>query len=66
MRKSYSPSGDSGVSEKVESQLLDEVQLETLYKALKVSKGLRSDDTLNVFFKLFDVWIGLYRYDDVV
>lgn len=37
------------------------VQLEELYFSLKAGKGLESAITLATFFKLFDVWIGLYR-----
>ena len=61
MQRSFAPSGNITESEKVSSQLANELQLEKLYFRLKAEEGVESKHTLDIFFQLFDVWIGLYR-----
>ncbi|KAF4676230.1 hypothetical protein FOL46_006239 [Perkinsus olseni] len=59
--RDFSPSGLVTEAERVETQYENEERLEELYFTLKSEKGLESTITLASFFKLFDVWIGLYR-----
>ena len=50
-----------GEDETIDVQLEDEARLERIFAEREASKGLDHDDTLAVFFELFDTWIGLYR-----
>jgi len=47
--------------ELVELQLIEEDRLEKLFEELRRERGLDDDATLATFFKLFDMWIQLYR-----
>eukprot|EP00929_Paragymnodinium_shiwhaense_P084580 TRINITY_DN45238_c0_g1_i1.p1 TRINITY_DN45238_c0_g1~~TRINITY_DN45238_c0_g1_i1.p1 ORF type:complete len:367 (-),score=121.60 TRINITY_DN45238_c0_g1_i1:349-1449(-) len=49
------------MEELVDLQLLEEARLEKMFDEKKREKGLDDEETLNVFFKLFDMWIQLYR-----
>jgi len=48
------------MEELVELQLVEEVRLEKLFWEQKAQRGL-DEVTLDTFFKLFDMWIQLYR-----
>jgi len=48
-------------TELVGDQLKQEKRLETRLNHLRETLGLEHSDTLDCFFELFDVWIGLYR-----
>lgn len=49
------------IEELVELQLIEEARLEKLFEEKRRERGLDDDETLEVFFKLFDMWIQLYR-----
>eukprot|EP01099_Mayorella_cantabrigiensis_P003848 TRINITY_DN288_c0_g1_i3.p1 TRINITY_DN288_c0_g1~~TRINITY_DN288_c0_g1_i3.p1 ORF type:complete len:420 (-),score=95.20 TRINITY_DN288_c0_g1_i3:15-1223(-) len=57
----FSPSGNLEAVETYESQINNEEQIEKYYYKIKQSKGIQDELVLIVFFKLFDIWIGLYR-----
>lgn len=52
---------DGDVEELVELQVQEEARLETLFTSMCDHPGLDNEETLTVFFKLFDMWIQLYR-----
>mmetsp|Transcript_232 Transcript_232/g.695 ORF Transcript_232/g.695 Transcript_232/m.695 type:complete len:440 (-) Transcript_232:6-1325(-) len=55
--------GDEGgeIEELVELQLVEEARLEKLFGEQRNDRGLDDEVTLATFFKLFDMWIQLYR-----
>jgi len=53
--------GCGEADELVELQLVEEVRLEKLFAEKRQERGLDDEETLQVFFKLFDMWIQLYR-----
>lgn len=53
--------GEGEIEELVELQLVEETRLEKLFEEQRAEKGLDDEVTLNTFFKLFDMWIQLYR-----
>eukprot|EP00927_Polykrikos_kofoidii_P021268 TRINITY_DN20184_c0_g2_i1.p1 TRINITY_DN20184_c0_g2~~TRINITY_DN20184_c0_g2_i1.p1 ORF type:complete len:416 (-),score=86.59 TRINITY_DN20184_c0_g2_i1:18-1265(-) len=55
------PPVEEAVEELVELQLVEEARLEQLFNEKKAERGLDDEETLEVFFKLFDMWIQLYR-----
>ena len=63
LNKSYAPSGDEAESETAEAQLNNEKSLEDLFKDCKATFGIANAVTIEVFLRLFDVLIGLYRLD---
>jgi len=50
----------------VELQLIEETRLEKLFQEQRAERGLDDDETLKTFFKLFDMWIQLYRLNKCV
>jgi len=54
-------SADSHERELVDEQLSREKRLEEQFSKLRDTLGLEHSQTLDCFFELFDVWIGLYR-----
>lgn len=63
LKKSYVPSGDEAEMETAERQLDNEKTLENLYRDCKTTFGIANAVTIEVFLRLFDVLIGLYRLD---
>jgi len=57
----FSPSGNLSAPETIEAQIKNEEQIEKYYYKIKATKGIEDEFVLIVFFKLFDIWIGLYR-----
>eukprot|EP00418_Pyrodinium_bahamense_P002610 CAMPEP_0179016392 /NCGR_PEP_ID=MMETSP0796-20121207/3291_1 /TAXON_ID=73915 /ORGANISM="Pyrodinium bahamense, Strain pbaha01" /LENGTH=477 /DNA_ID=CAMNT_0020712071 /DNA_START=12 /DNA_END=1445 /DNA_ORIENTATION=+ len=49
------------LEELVELQLQEEIRLEKLFQEQRQERGLDDEVTLKTFFKLFDMWIQLYR-----
>lgn len=49
------------MEELVELQLVEEARLEALFEEQRRQRGLDDEVTLETFFKLFDMWIQLYR-----
>ena len=60
---SYSPSGDEGVAEIATDHLVAEQFVERVYGTCVESLGQMHAITMEIFFKLFDIWIGLYRLE---
>ncbi|CAJ1394707.1 unnamed protein product [Effrenium voratum] len=52
---------DGPMEELAELQVKEEARLEKLFAEQRAERGLDDDVTLNTFFKLFDMWIQLYR-----
>lgn len=63
LNTSYSPSGDEGLSEIASDHLLAEQFVERVYRECVESLGQTDAITMEIFFKLFDIWIGLYRLE---
>ena len=59
--RDFSPSGNEECREIIETQLKSEEELEDLFIQLVKSYGPMHALTIQVFFHLFDVLIGLYR-----
>lgn len=60
---SFSPSGDEGVAETAETQTQNEACLEELYRDCCTEYGVENAISIEIFLRLFDVLIGLYRLD---
>ncbi|CAE7478145.1 unnamed protein product [Symbiodinium pilosum] len=54
-------SGDGPIEELAELQVKEEARLEKLFAEQREERGLDDETTLHTFFKLFDMWIQLYR-----
>ncbi|CAK9012503.1 Inorganic diphosphatase [Durusdinium trenchii] len=57
----YPVEEDGPMEELAELQIKEEARLEKLFAEQRSEQGLDNDVTLNTFFKLFDMWIQLYR-----
>jgi tetratricopeptide (TPR) repeat protein len=63
LKGSFSPSGDESVHETAETQNENEKYLEELFEDCCKEFGLENAVTIEVFLRLFDVLIGMYRLD---
>ena len=63
LQSSFSPSGDESVQESAADQTQNEHFLNELYEDCKKEFGLENAVTVEVYLRLFDVLIGLYRLD---
>ena len=63
LSRSYAPSGDAEVAEKAETQLANEAELESIFFAIEQRDGIANDVAIQIFLKVFDVWIGMYRLE---
>lgn len=60
---SYAPSGDESATESAATQIKNEEELESLYADVKSEFGIYHVITVEIFLRLFDVLIGMYRLD---
>jgi tetratricopeptide (TPR) repeat protein len=63
LSSSYAPSGEEGVAEIAEHNFESEKFVENVYRDCVQEFGQTHAITTEVFFKLYDIWIGLYRLD---
>lgn len=63
LTSSYAPSGNEGQAEIAENHVAAELFVENVYRQCVNELGQTHAITLEIFLKLFDIWIGLYRLE---